>query len=401
MNILVLAHSLPPALNPQAIQIGRVLYHLPPNYRRYVATTSYKTTLACDAYTEWDQRAQETVAVSSFYGNPLMGIWMRLFPFLYRIPEPSRWDMRDLKRAIMKRWSALKFDRLITFAMPFSNHLLGLELKKHFRCPWIAHFSDPWAPNPLMNYGPVSRPLNNSWERQVMTSADHLIFVSEETRTFYAHLYPDQASRMRVIEHSFDPALYPSARKVNPSGPLKMRFLGNLYGGRNFDTLFKALAQLVHENAISPDTFQVELCLSYRRPLETQIRSYGLGTFVTTRAPVSYRESLALMHAADLLLTIDTPLPSSFKENVFFPSKLADYIGTGNPIIAIAGAGATQRVVENYGGWVVPDDGETLAKQLRKLVTDRSLLATFKPSETTLQKYAIQTKIGEWMECLS
>src|SRR5207244_978017 len=127
--------------------------------------------LACDAYTDWDEHAQEIVSVPSVYGNRWIGLWMRLFPFLFCIPEPSRWDMRTLKLSLLKRWGHRPFDRLVTFAMPFSNHLLGLELKAQFHCPWIAHFSDPWAPSPLMNYGPLSRPLNRRWERTVMASA--------------------------------------------------------------------------------------------------------------------------------------------------------------------------------------------------------------------------------------
>jgi len=54
------------------------------------------------------------------------------------------------------------------------------------------------------------------------------------------------------------------------------------------------------------------------------------------------------MVTADALLLIDAP--SEF--NIFFPSKLADYIGAGRPILGITPPGTSAKIILQSGGWV-------------------------------------------------
>jgi len=77
--------------------------------------------------------------------------------------------------------------------------------------------------------------------------------------------------------------------------------------------------------------------------------------------PVDYRTSLALMRSADLLLNIDAP----FKNSIFLPSKLVDYIGAERPVLGISPTGTASRVIRELGGWVAaPDEPETVAATL-------------------------------------
>ncbi len=53
--------------------------------------------------------------------------------------------------------------------------------------------------------------------------------------------------------------------------------------------------------------------------------------------PVPYLDSIKVLSEADILLVIDAPL----KDSPFFPSKLADYIGAGKPVVALSPLSST------------------------------------------------------------
>ena len=59
--------------------------------------------------------------------------------------------------------------------------------------------------------------------------------------------------------------------------------------------------------------------------------------------------SLALMKNADYLFLIDAAVPSN-RQSVFFPSKLAEYLGSGKPIVGLTPKqGATARILRELG----------------------------------------------------
>lgn len=396
MTVLAIAHDMPPSLNPQAIQIGRLLYHLAALRPVVIATSPSRTRGRCDTYEDWPARAAGSVTAPSILDDRLLGLRMRMAPVLYRLPDSCRADAVRLERAILRGLDPSAVTRLITFACPFSMHLLGLKLRKLFRVPWIAHFSDPWATNPLMGFGPFSRLINRRWEGEVVATADKLIFVSEETRRLYARLYPSASGRMEVIEHAIDPELYASDISAPAADlPLVIRFLGNLYGGRNLDTLFAALQQLSRRDPRGAASLRMELVLSFRRPLEKRINASKLGELVSVRPPVDYRESLRLMQSAGALFLMETPFTADAGENPFYPSKLADYMGARRPIIGVGGIGATRRILASYGGQSVePGNSDELADVLSALVeswrADR--LASFRPSEAFLATCQVKEK---------
>jgi glycosyltransferase involved in cell wall biosynthesis len=84
----------------------------------------------------------------------------------------------------------------------------------------------------------------------------------------------------------------------------------------------------------------------------------SLGGLVRFYGRVDYLTSLAKMREADLLLLIDAPAENG-AASVFFPLKLAEYLGSGRPIIGFTPAsGASARILRETGGFVV-DLGDT------------------------------------------
>ena len=299
---------------------------------------------------------------------------------------------------IVERWGNERFDAIITFAYPFSAHLLGMKLKQRFGTRWIAHFSDPWAGNPYNKYGPISEKINAGMERDAIGKADMSIFVSQEFRELYAKRYPGHAGKFAVLEHSYDPALYPSRYK--PNERLTLRYVGHFYGARSPEPLFRALRQLREEGGISEKDFLFEMVGSGMR-VPFLIRKYGLEAIAVQKPPVGYSQSLGLMQESDALMVIDADVSG---ESVFLPSKLIEYVGSGRPVLGITPKGsASERAIKEANGLVAqPGDAQGITDMVRALVRMRKAgkLDGMKPPSDILKKYSIKSKIGEFTRLL-
>lgn len=290
------------------------------------------------------------------------GIAHRLnLPVWDKTPDQYRSWKPPVLRAVaeLMRETQYRPDILVTFGAPMSDHLIGLELKKRYGWPWIAHFSDPWADNPFNNYDSLARALNTSLERKVMKNADRIIFTSQETLELVLAKYTeDFKAKARVLQHAFDPELY-NARPESTNSRLTIRHLGDLYGRRTPAPLFNALKQILASEPAALAGVSFELIgLTY----DMSLKKLGLETLpaglVEVKASVPYRESLALMASADGLLVIDAPAEKS----VFLPSKLIDYIGAGRPILGLTPPGTAATLINQLGGWVArPEDVDSMA----------------------------------------
>jgi hypothetical protein len=297
-------------------------------------------------------------------GNP--GLSGRL---LYRFARGT-WNRRHLVPDQYSAWGAAVTERateyvesggfrpdvLVTFAQPFTDHLIGLELKRRFGLPWLAHFSDPWVDNPFTPFDDAVRARNLALERSVAENADALVFTSGETVDVFCSKYSAEIrAKARVLPQCFDPAQFAEQSRTTGAG-ITVRYLGNFYGRRSPRPLVTSLARLYRENSGLLEGVRFELIGSGDFN-EANALAAGLPDgLLTVRPSVSYRESLELMVSADGLLIIDAPAEIS----VFLPSKLIDYIGAGRPVFGITPKGTAARLIEELGGITADPGDETL-----------------------------------------
>lgn len=368
-KLLAISFTYPPLALPRAVQVARLFKHLP-----------LGTVLVCADYDEKDVRKDSTLvteaeaAVEKVLRVPfsLSGWRGRASTVAYRFQLPV-WDKtpdqhRSWKRAVLKKVESFMRagdfppDAIVTFGSPMSDHLIGVELKKRYGLPWLAHFSDPWVDNPFNRHDRLTRALNLSLERKVMATADTLIFTSEETIELVMSKYPAEwRTKARVLPHAFDSSLFPSQSKQTDS-KLTVRYLGDLYGRRTPQPLVDALRHIldVEPEALSDVSFEL-IGPTYDLPLEKlKLETLPAG-LISLKAPVKYLESLSLMANADGLLVIDAPMEKS----VFLPSKLIDYVGAGRPILGLTPPGAASDLITRLGGFVAdPSNAVAVAETI-------------------------------------
>ena len=371
MRLLAVSYVLPPSLYPQAIQIGRLLYHCEDELGVTCGVMATQAT-GLDCYPDFDTRLNYKIKVT--FNSKIKGFLQRLaiycLPFYGRCPdEYVGWIGLATKKTLsFLNENQIKPDRVLTFGEPMSDHLVGRQLRASLGVPWVAHYSDPWADNPFRRYFVLSKWLNRRLEKSVINEADRVVFTSQETLDLVMKKYPESwREKAYVITHGYQADLYPAPAKQGTAAPLVFRYVGNFYGDRTPAPLFEALAQLQIENPALLDNIQIELVGSIpARMLKTQAYRALPKTLVKTISTVSYLKSLELMAEADLLLIIDAPNPGI---SVFLPSKLIDCIGAGKPIIGLVPRGASATLIQRLGGATAdPIDSVAIKKMLAEAI---------------------------------
>lgn len=372
-NVLVVSFAFPPLASPQSIQVSRFVDMLEAS----VVLVSGDDPL---------ERRDETIAPGieerletilripfhrSLFRRRMDGVAERLHLGWSNLPDPYRaWSYLAERRVeSWQRKTGFRPDVLLTFGMPMSDHLFGLRFKRRTGCPWIAHFSDPWADNPFRRHDPVAAWLNRRMERRVIAAADVVVFTSRETLDLVMSKYPGRwRDKAFVIPHAFDrrrfdPTLFPPTE-----GPYTMRYIGSFYGPRSPRPLLEAIERLAREEPALLADLAIEFVGSMGRYRTLLDRYPASRRVISVRGAVSYAESLRLMQTAHCLLVIDAPVDTS----VFFPSKLVEYIGSNRFILAISPPGATARIVDEVGGMVLnPEDAAAVSNGLKKVLRDR------------------------------
>jgi len=337
MKILFVSYYLPPLLYPQSIQIGRFLNALK-DYEDLditVLTAEDNSNLDKELYPNiYD--GVEVIKIKNNFNMYVNYIKNRFLSFFYQRPDTFTSWMKKAFSTITTKYKKNDFDIILTFSYPLSTNLLGKELKEYFDCKWIAYNSDPWIDNPHAHFKSYMKNINEDLEKESFTLADKLLFTSIETSEFYINKYPFLKKKIDYINHSFDKTLFNNNIVKNKN--ITIRYIGSFYGTRTPKPLFKAIKKLDKNDL---DKFTIEL-VGGGKKASLLLSEYKFSN-VKIIKPVSYIESLKLMNSSDYLLVIDAP---SENISIFFPSKLADYIGCKKPIFGISPKGSTNRILE-------------------------------------------------------
>lgn len=400
-KLLVLTYCFPPLLVPRSIQIMKTVNALPV---RGWKPTVFTVDPACTV-NRMDQALLDAIdpAVTivrgrSIENNVLSNVMASLS--LQTPDDKLPWYWLGIKKAqqIVDRGC----DAVMSFGVYWTAHLFGLKLKKKTGLPWLIHFSDPWVDNPYHSYPPGIGALNRRMEHAVVKHADAVFFTSEQTRSLVMKKYPREwLSKAFVLPHSFDRRMYPARSSQNDK--LVFTHTGSFYKKRTPETLFKALCLLSGRIPEAAEQITVRHVGPLRDKYKAMVHDLNIGMMVETIKPVPYLESLQYISSADVLLLIDAP---SDGPSVFLPSKLIDYLGSGNPVLGITPeTGTSADLIRRVNGLVVdPLNVEGITCALEQIYTawrhDRSL-QKFRYSQEFIQEYDVATTTDQLVSHLN
>lgn len=293
------------------------------------------------------------------------------YPRLMALPDRwSSWWLGGLVQG-MRTIRRLKPDVVWSTYPIATAHCIGGALAHWSGLPWVVDFRDP-----MVSAGAPS----DTWQRKIfmrieafaMRRAAACIFTTARAAAEYGRRYPAAAEKCHVIENGYDAAAFedlPPERFGAEPGTLLLLHSGLIYpGDRDPSTFFTAIRSLVDRGTLD----RAKLRIRFRAPQHAEeilalAHRHGLETVVEIAPPVAYREALAEMMGADLLLVFQG---SNF--NAQIPAKIYEYLRAERSLMAVVDpTGDTAAQLRQFEGvhmvdiGSAQDVGEGLSRWLR------------------------------------
>ncbi len=239
---------------------------------------------------------------------------------------------------------------LSSFPIP-SAVVVARDLHKEFGIPWVADLRDPILTSGHPPPGKL-RDVYESIEEDVVNLSARIIVTTPGARRDYLDRYDAlQDSEVRVVENGYEEALFEDAGRagstVTTRSGIELLHSGLVYqDARNPLPLFLAVRALLDNREIREDELRIVFRASSRENfINSEAERLGLADVVATKPPISYREAIAEMMAADSLLLIQ-----SADCNNQIPAKAYEYLRSRKPILALTDpVGDTGRLLHEFG----------------------------------------------------
>jgi hypothetical protein len=369
-RLLAISWEMPPLSGPRAVQVTRTLVAL--------AGLGWQSRVIC--FGAQSQRYQQDydVSLEQLSGGAASRLpvaspeeWLffralwRVAPFLKQFPDEKRVWVPSAIAEGRRALADAPADVIVSFAQPWSDHLVGLRLHHESGLPWVAHFSDPWVDNPYHPPPAWSQERIAEMERQVVRFATRVVFVNDYTRDRVMVKYPAEwRNRTHVIPQGH---AGPSPALARPDGPLRLVYTGRFYDGVRAPGVFLEAVADLHRASALDGRIAIEFVGGRMDAYAQQASNLGLGSIVQFRARVSPDQAHILAASADVLLVIDAP---SEGPSLFLPSKLIDYLPLEKPILGITPLmGPSGDLIRELGYHVIdPRDRAGIVLALRQLL---------------------------------
>ena len=300
-----------------------------------------------------------------------------------------------------------KYFCIITRCMPPESFEVGLKIKKRDKNVfWIASFSDPLAyspytklieeKNPYKNTKfTVTKPIKNGiWnlrrlhyrlcddpekknkriQKKTLMNADLIVFNNTYQMKYILSRYKKYNFEKKsvIVPHSFDESFYEKVNKFYKDKKV-MSFLGHLDNYRNAKVFLEAANRIKKEDKKLKDKIEFRFYGNIGEKDKVYIDKNNMSDIIKICKPVTYLESLKVMKQSDYLLLIDANLDEYLKENIFFASKIVDYLGSGSNIFAITmDKGISKDVILKSGGVVSNFETEEVYNNLKNIINDKT-----------------------------
>ncbi|MCR8844812.1 FkbM family methyltransferase [Paenibacillus sp. SC116] len=275
----------------------------------------------------------------------------------YLLPDAYvLWAMKAIKQ-IKEQYGYDDFDLIYTTSGPYSDHIIGYELKKHFNKPWIADFRDEWTNNPYACYekDDPKYKMELAMEQELVRTADHVITTTPLATQNYIDIFDVCPSKISTITNGYDEEDFENLpSNTRASEKMKIFHNGLLYSIRTPQTFFEALSELVNSNQIPRDKIEVGFAWTEDEEIwRAYAAVLGLEEIVQFHGYMTHEESLLHAYEADVLLLL---VGAGDKNKAMYPGKIFEYLRLNKPVLSMSPLGSlSEQLLEQTGRGINTD----------------------------------------------
>jgi glycosyltransferase involved in cell wall biosynthesis len=260
-------------------------------------------------------------------------------------------------------------DIIFATAPPYTDLLIGEELKRRSGLPLLLDYRDAWLDNPLHFYAtPLHKALHRRLEQRALAAADAIITINRPIKERMLRRYDSVTHNdIDIVAQGFDQEDFTGLdRQRRNDGKLRIVYSGLFYYNRSPDVMFRALRLLGERHPetckrielhIVGNTRDYDLDLLRRMELQSQVVMHGY---------LPHREAVQQLIDADVLWLL---IGRGKGEELISTGKLYEYLGAMKPILATIPDGAAKQALEKSGAAFIvpPDDTEAICGQIHAL----------------------------------
>jgi glycosyltransferase involved in cell wall biosynthesis len=247
------------------------------------------------------------------------------------------------------------FDLIFATAPPFTDFLVGAELRRRLDKPLVFDYRDPWVEYPHKFYPtPLHKLRNIQLERRALKMSSFIITTNRRVKELLIKRYPFLSYHdIRIIPQGFDPDDFRISRTEASDGVIprtnKMRitYAGVFWEDRVPTYFLQALHTLFQEQPALREKIEALFIGKFRAENVKLVQRLGLNNAVTVVDYLPHRQCVNNLLASDVLWMI-------VGDDVGSPGKVYEYIGARKPILGCVPDGFLKQTILEAGGIVTP-----------------------------------------------
>jgi glycosyltransferase involved in cell wall biosynthesis len=291
------------------------------------------------------------------------------------------------------------YDLVYSRSLPMVAHVAGYWTSKLLKIPWIANTNDPWDwhlfPDEMSKKFPYLYRLNsNYWMKKTFRMASLITYPSSRLRDYHY-----QISGIRH-KSSIIPHIGYTCIGGNTEPEFCLVHAGKLGGqeGRSSLALLQGLQLFLKKFPEARQSFRMIFVGPEDEAALSLAERFGIQSIIETTGRISYQRSLEYISLATVCLLVEGKLT----EGIFLPSKLADYIAAGKPILALSPKNGVVSDMLTYRGVVRTDvdnpQGIEAAIGYYYCAFKKGAIHTLKPSEKLVCQFTPDVITGQFIK---
>ncbi len=272
------------------------------------------------------------------------------------------------RKKVLKKADALfqekKFEIIFATAPPWTDFLIGMELRYKYNVPLVVDYRDSWMDNPFKYFPtPFHYFLNLRKEKKIIRASSKIFTTNRKVKELILkkHLRV-QYNDIHILSQGFDKSDFPNENSKRSDNKMRITHAGIFYGKRTPNTFLIALKNLFAKNTSLKNKIEVEFIGKERSNEKKLIEKLKLQENVKSVGYLQHKECVQKICESDILfIAVDNNSQS--------PGKLYEYFGSKKPILANVSNGYLKHLIEESKvGFVVDlNDVENMEKRILEL----------------------------------
>jgi len=277
------------------------------------------------------------------------------------------WKRKALKKidAIWEKYGG--FDLVFATAPPYTDFLIGQEVKRKYKIPLVIDYRDAWVDSPVLNFYPTPfhRKANENLERKVIKDANIVITTNRRVKEMIIRRYENiNYNDVKIFSHGYDDEDFEIAKtkKLPLTNKMRVTYSGSFYT-RNPKFYFNAIRNFFDKY---PETLgKVEFLFLgiFTKELINLAKHLNILNSLNLPGYVNHSECVKYLLASDVLFLL---VSRGENEDAAMPGKVGGYIGSRKNIIACIPDGVTKKLLEKYNAikFIPEENSEMISKAI-------------------------------------